>query len=175
MPTSMQGVEPGGHVSEAETFFTALVEQVEPDEVDVAVPMLRAHLDGSGPSAGQPSAAGFGMGGVVVTPTLVTALSSAAVIALPLLRALIDFVIPSIGAAADVTSIRDMVKSSTSSEPDRVVPIKNIPRMAELLEQELVDCGLDPARSSDVTLTCIKALLSSPEAATALMSELETR
>lgn len=162
-------------MSEVEAFFKQLVEQVEPNEVDVAVPMLRAHLDGGLSSTEDAGAVGFGLGGVVMTPALLTAFSSAAVIALPVLRVLVDFIVPSIGAAADVTSIRDALKGSTSSDPDLVAPIENIPRMAEVLEQELIDAGLDPARSSSVTLTCVKALLSEPETAIELVSQLENR
>lgn len=155
----------------SQQLFLALVEQVEPDEVIVAIPMLDAHVAGHASDETAPSAVGFGVGGVLITPALLTALSSVAVIALPLLRGLVEIVVPSISAAADVTSIRDTIKKSATSAPGLV--IDNIPKMAHQLEEELVKAGFETDRSREVSLTCVKALLSDPATASELLSQLD--
>lgn len=153
-----------------EAFFRDLVNQIEPDEIDVAVPMLRAHIAGNddGKSA---AASGFGIAGVMITPALVSTLASATMVALPLLKAVVEIVVPAIGAANDVASLRDKIKESTSTDADIVA--ENIPAMASQLEAQLVEAGFDADRSSEVTLICLKAMLSDPSTASELLSQLD--
>ena len=162
-------------MDDSEQFFRHLVSAAAPDEIDISVPMLRAHLAGEDIDGDGPAAAGFGIAGVLTTPALLTGLTSIAVIALPTLRALVEYVIPSIGAAADITAIRDIVKAETGSEEPGGVPLENISIMATRLEAELVEAGLDASQSTEVTLACVKALCGDPRQATALMTELGDR